>query len=104
MSSNNFLEVEALRIAALLKATSQLSNTYDVQCAALHSVIVELGCLNTLKQLVVHGPVEDGDVLSKSQRDFMISLGLASRVCVKNEQGYTAANYIGWGVYKADQH
>jgi hypothetical protein len=40
-------------------------------------------------------------VISKTQRDTLMSWGLASRVCVKGEQGYTAANYIGWDVLKA---
>lgn len=54
-----------------------------------------------LKQLVQKGPVEDGDIASKVARDDLIELGLAGRVICKGEQGYTAANYIGWNVLKA---
>lgn len=53
-----------------------------------------------LGQLVRTGPVEDGDVISKACRDDLLDWGLASRVVVKNQQGYTAANYMGWSVLR----
>ena len=48
-----------------------------------------------LKQLVRFGPVWDGDVLSKSSRDNLIDLNLASRAMYKEEYGFTVANYHG---------
>jgi len=53
-----------------------------------------------LKQLF-NGPVWDGDVISKSYRDALLSYGLAIRVCVKSEQGYTGLTYFGGTVTKA---
>lgn len=53
-----------------------------------------------LAQLVNHGPVWDGDVTSKTARDDLLTAKLASRACVKGEQGYTVANYVGWSVLK----
>jgi hypothetical protein len=54
-----------------------------------------------LQQLVMTGPVWDGDVASKAARDDLLQAGLASRACVKGEQGYTVANYRGYDVWKA---
>jgi hypothetical protein len=48
-----------------------------------------------LAQLVNHGQVWDGDVISKSDRDDLIRWRLASRVMVKGRWGYTAATYLG---------
>ncbi len=47
-----------------------------------------------LKQLVYQGPVWDGCVISKSDRDALIKYGLAVRCCFVGEHGYTAATYL----------
>lgn len=52
-----------------------------------------------LSQLVKN-PTWDGDVISKSDRDYLLDIGLAVKVCADGEQGYTAANYIGYTVLK----
>mgnify|MGYP001611851057 CR=1 FL=1 len=78
----------------------QCSNDY-------HPLAKALWCLfssptqEALRQLVEQGPVWDGDVISKTQRDTLLILGLASRACVKGEQGYTVANYRGADVLRA---
>lgn len=54
----------------------------------------------TLRALVLHGPLWDGDVPSKSGRDGLLRRGLASKAIVKREQGYQIANYRGWQVYR----
>jgi len=54
-----------------------------------------------LRQLVMEGPVWDGDVVSKSARDNLLRWDLAVRVFVKGEQGFTAATYRGWNVLRA---
>jgi hypothetical protein len=51
--------------------------------------------LDQLRQLVATGPVWDGDVISKSDRDELIRLGLATRVMVGGAWGWTAATYLG---------
>lgn len=48
-----------------------------------------------------NGPVWDGDVSSKSERDYLISIGLATRVCVGGQQGYTGTVYFAHTVIKA---
>jgi hypothetical protein len=57
--------------------------------------------MDTLIALVEAGPLWDGDVPSKSGRDCLIGRGLAVRVVVKGQDGYTAATYAGKGAYKA---
>lgn len=51
--------------------------------------------------LIEHGPLWDGDVPSKVGRDALIIKGLAVRVVVKCEDGFTAATYAGRDAYKA---
>lgn len=52
-----------------------------------------------LEQLV-NGPVADGDVVSKNDRNELIDLGLAMRVCLGGHQGHTGAPYIAQSVIK----
>jgi len=54
-----------------------------------------------LNQLLHQGPVADGNVISKCDRDNLIEYGLAARCCYKGEQGYTAATYEAFSVFKA---
>lgn len=58
-------------------------------------------CKAALDQLVNHGPVSDGDVISKACRDDLLGFSLASRACIGGEQGWTVANYRGWDVLAA---
>lgn len=58
-------------------------------------------CIDTLIALVERGPLWDGDVPSKSGRDDLIERGLAQRVVVRGEDGWTAATYAGRDAYKA---
>ena len=58
-------------------------------------------CNDTLVALVEGGPLWDGDVPSKSQRDELIRKGLAVRIVHCGEDGYTAATYAGRDAYKA---
>lgn len=56
--------------------------------------------IDTLIALVEHGPLWDGDVPSKCGRDDLIKDGLAVRILVNSEDGYTAATYRGRDAYK----
>jgi len=55
---------------------------------------------DVLKQLLFQGPVWDGNIISKSDRDNLIDAGLAVRCCFLGEQGYTAATYTAYSVHK----
>lgn len=51
-------------------------------------------------QQLIDGPVYDGNVISKRDRDELIDLGLAMRVCCKGEQGHTGATYFAFSVMR----
>lgn len=51
-------------------------------------------------QQLIDGPVWDGDVISKAYRSELFELGLAVRVCLKGEQGYTGATYFAYTVMR----
>lgn len=56
-----------------------------------------------LKQLLFRGPVHDGDIASKAARGDLFGLGLAVRCCYKGQQGYTAATYQAYSIYRAHE-
>jgi hypothetical protein len=86
-------------MAQWVRTADQCANDYPVITHALWNLLIPIDRIE-LAQLVKHGPVWDGDVVSKTARDLLIELGLASRACVKAEQGYTVANYRGYDVWK----
>lgn len=53
-----------------------------------------------LRQLLFQGPIWDGSVISKCDRDQLIRYGLATRCCFMGEQGFTAATYLAYSVHK----
>ena len=85
---------------AMVVGQDQCTDQYDVATFALAKALTPVH-REQLLQLVKNGPVWDGDVISKSHRSDLLDWGLASRACVKGEQGYTVANYRGWDVHKA---
>ena len=52
-----------------------------------------------LNQLMLDGPVFDGDIIKKSECSDLIYWGLAVKVCIKGKQGFTAATYNGYNVW-----
>jgi hypothetical protein len=80
----------------------QCDADYDPICRRAFS-IMSLAQRDGLRQLITQGPVWDGDVSSKAARDDLLQMGLASRACVKGEQGYTVANYRGYDVWQVSQ-
>ena len=53
-----------------------------------------------LEQLLFHGPVWDGNVISKAARGDLFAIGLACRVCFMGQQGYSAATYPAFTVWR----
>lgn len=51
--------------------------------------------LESLLFLIEKGPVDDGDVPSKSTRDDLVDWGYVARVRVNNQDGFNAATYKG---------
>ena len=53
------------------------------------------GLHEQLWQLHAHGPLWDGDVISKGDRTALLKIGACEKVCVKGEDGYNACTYFG---------
>jgi hypothetical protein len=53
------------------------------------------GLVEQLAQLYTYGPLFDGDVISKSDRDDLLSIGACTKVCVRGEDGFNACSYFG---------
>ena len=99
LSTDAELSVTAL-LVQILREDVHLSDA--ARTALLYTVWHRLNVVqrSQLKQLLFHGPVFDGAVLSKQARTELISSGLATRCCVHGELGYTAATYVALSVYK----
>jgi hypothetical protein len=89
-------------IEALAIVSDYDSDTEDRERAAL-AAWNELSSIQKecLQQLLFKGPVWDGDIISKSARGDLFQCGLAVRCCFKGEQGYTAATYPAYTIYRA---
>lgn len=48
-----------------------------------------------LWQLHAHGPIWDGDLISKTDRDSLLQIGACAKVCVRGEDGFNACTYFG---------
>lgn len=88
-----------------LHLDSMLS-TRDELIARMHLIDLAITTLtsknfDTLKACCETGPVFDGDLLSKSSRDYLISHGLVVRVIVKNSAGFNACTDAGAHAYNA---
>jgi len=69
------------------------------QFAHIVAVLLDKRLHESLNQLI-NGPIWDGDLISKSNKEELIYLGLALRVCHKGNQGYTGATYFAYTVMK----
>ena len=92
--------VMVARAMAVLEDDNSTSEAYD--CAAYAAWHAMTGAQQeVLGQLIWHGPVYDGNIISKAARGDLFDFGLAVRCCFKGEQGYTAAAYRGLTIWKA---
>lgn len=96
----SFTEAKILA-KALTSEINQLDEAWDIGIKQLAQYVQEKKLLDQLSQLVVNGPVWDGDVISKSGRDSLLELKLAVKVMLIGEMGYTAATYMGGFVLQA---
>lgn len=78
----------------MLNDIDQCEDAWD-KCVEEIYMCIRGSHMASLNQLVKNGPVEDGDVISKSLRDDLIEWGLAVHVMHCGEFGYTAATYFG---------
>jgi hypothetical protein len=71
---------------------SEVDYFKEVASVALNLSAQEKTVLRACQQ---SGPLEDGDVPSKSGRDQLLDKGFVAKVIVKGEQGYNACTYRG---------
>lgn len=75
-----------------LMTTSEIEYFKEVATVAMNLSSVEECVLNACHS---NGPLEDGDVPSKSARDSLLDKGFVAKVIVKGEDGYNACTYKG---------
>ena len=83
-----------------IKQVDQADEQWDVAIRDLATLLKEQ-YKDALSQLILKGPVEDGDITSKSKRDDLIEMGLANKIAHRGEFGFSAATYVGLYVFKA---
>ncbi|HVJ31647.1 MAG TPA: hypothetical protein VND94_00915 [Terriglobia bacterium] len=94
-------ESDVMKAAIKLMAKSGTGSPEYQLATFVIEKLLPAGLRDVLGQLVKHGPVYDGDCMSKSGRDTLFDLGLASRAIIKGESGYSVANYHGDMVFRA---
>jgi hypothetical protein len=84
--------LDALHSPVELSTARELAHSLELidQVQSLSSQAIA-----ALRQLYLHGPVEDGDLCSKSGRDTLLNLGMASKCIVKAQEGYQVCTYKG---------
>lgn len=84
-------EIDRLCAALALEANNERADALIVNIR----LALPACCRGELRHLIKNGPVEAGDVISKTCRDDLVRWGLAVRVLVRGQWGYTAATYTG---------
>lgn len=92
--------VHALKVMDIMQDSDGDPVTYD-EVAEMVWREMDNTQREVLRQLLFTGPVWDGNIISKGHRDDLIDWGLATRCCYMGEQGYTAATYRAFTVFKA---
>jgi hypothetical protein len=72
---------------------------FDDLCQDVCNELIERKWIEQLEQMA-EKPIYDGDVICKTYRDALITLGLASRVMYRGGFGYTSTNYLGGHILK----
>ena len=83
-----------------LSSKRDLLRAIDIVDACLN---MTKGHLETLRCCHFVGPVWDGNVPSKSDRDDLVRVGAIAKVSVKGEQGFNACTYRGYSFIQALQ-
>lgn len=104
--SASFLSKSKTTLADLLNViheSVELSSANELKEAV--KLIVEVQAMNSgmrdcIRAAYLNGPIDDGDVPSKSGRDALLTSGYISKVVVRGEQGFNACTYKGASAYK----
>lgn len=81
----------------------KLSNDVELAwaCKLICRVQAMTGCeRDTIRAAFTAGPLDDGDVPSKSARDDLLEEGMIAKVVVKGEEGFNACTYRGAAAYR----
>ena len=58
-------------------------------------VALQTNNLDTIRALFRHGPLEDGDIPSKAERDWLLENGFCEKVVVNGQWGFNACTHKG---------
>lgn len=64
---------------------------------------VNINIIDTVTALFERGPLFDGDVPSKSERDWLLENDYCEKVVVKGEDGYNACTHKGAWLYRCQR-
>lgn len=100
------VELKATTLADLLcvlNESVELSSANELKDAI--KLIIEVQAMNygmrdCIRAAFLNGPLDDGDVPSKSGRDELLTSGYMSKIVVNGEEGYNALTYKGARAYR----
>jgi len=98
--------MDKFNIAAIFEALYFTPEHEDSDDITYHLDLIMLAqkaqkhAYDTLTALYKRGPLEDGYVPSKSERDWLLEKGLAAKIIIKGEDGNQALTYLGRDVLK----
>jgi hypothetical protein len=97
-------EIKELLDAIHVSQELSTEDEYADAIRLLHFVkAMSSGHHDTIIAAFKHGPLDDGDVPSKSARDDLVLSGLIAKVICKGEWGFNACTYKGASAYKLIQ-
>jgi hypothetical protein len=91
------------RLLDALHESPELSSAAELKRAC--ELIIEVQAMNSAERDCIcagykHGPLFDGDVPSKSGRDWLLEKGYMAKVVVKGKDGYNACTHKGAWAYR----
>jgi hypothetical protein len=89
--------LEILNVSTELSTDAELINAVKL---ITHVQQMDAGQRDTIRAAYMLGPLDDGDVPSKSARDTLIADGYITKVVVKGEDGFNACTHKGRDAYK----
>jgi len=86
-----------------LHESPETSSAEEIKRAC--ELIIEVQAMDSAKRYCIragyrHGPLFDGDVPSKSGRDWLLENGYMAKVVVKGEDGFNACTHKGAWAYR----
>lgn len=89
--------LDTLHVDPELSTDSELSEAVKL---IMRVQKMDSGQRDVIRAAYLKGPLEDGDVTSKSARDILITDGFISKIVVNGQDGFNACTYKGRDAYK----